>query len=85
VNEQEVIWQHLTLYKRTASGVWTSSFLAALRDARGASKRNPRTGAKHRNANHGSWLGTLTYLIFLDQVGKSFKPLGEKRLFGNPI
>src|SRR4029077_1830063 len=49
-----------------------STLLAALRDARRLTGRNPETGDLKTPANAGNWLGALGYFVVLDQIGKIF-------------
>lgn len=53
---------------------WTSTFSAAARDARRATGRDVITGIIERQDPAAGWLGTLGYLILLDQVGGCFAP-----------
>ena len=51
---------------------------AALRDTRGAALRHPPDGSPCDLANHSrSWLGTVGYLIIVDQLGSALKPASE--------
>lgn len=76
-SENEIIKDHLTLFKeRDDSVVEISSLVAALRDARNATGRDLDTGEdvdKRNNPQKNSWLGNLCYLIILDQLGKCYK------------
>lgn len=53
---------------------WTSTFSAAARDARRATGRDVITGTIERQDPAAGWLGTVGYLILLDQVGGCFAP-----------
>ncbi len=70
--EQEIIIKHLTLYE-PGPPVQISACMTALRDARGATQRDPTTGLRNQGGQHGSWLGAMGYLTLLDQLG-CFKP-----------
>jgi hypothetical protein len=80
MTEQEATLTHLTLHKQGEKEVVVSGFMAALRDARGATLRDPDTGQKRPNVNHGNWLGAIGYLIVLDHIGTCFKPKASSRL-----
>ena len=56
--------------------IFESSFAALLRDARGITGRDPNTGALPRLEayNSRSWLGALSYLCLLDQIGTTVRP-----------
>jgi hypothetical protein len=56
--------------------MYRSGFVAALRDAREDSGREPNTGAIIDEPRTGHWLGAVGYLILLDQIGKCFAPAG---------
>jgi hypothetical protein len=74
--ERYAIMTHLS-YKPPADGVHLlSSFAAALRDARMVTGRDVSTGEVGDPNRCGSWLGALGYMVLLDQIGKSFKPVG---------
>ncbi len=53
-----------------------SPYMAVLRDARKATNRNQTTGnlltSKKTLNRHGSWIGSLGYLILIDHVGSHF-------------
>jgi hypothetical protein len=51
---------------------WVSAFSAAIRDARQATSRNMDTGVVDVVAQSGNWLGTLGYLVLVDQIGECF-------------
>jgi hypothetical protein len=53
---------------------WTSTFSAAVWDARRATGRDVTTGSLDRENRTSGWLGTLGYLILLDQIGGCFAP-----------
>jgi hypothetical protein len=55
-----------------------SCFVAALRDAREFTGRDPETGIKFLGTNHGCWLGALGYMALLDQIGSCLKPKDKK-------
>lgn len=77
---KETIGLHLSP-PHVLEGKWRySAFIAALRDARLATGRNPNTGDKINTLLLGSWLGTMGYLALLDQIGKCFKPKGMATL-----
>ena len=52
----------------------TSTFWAALRDARRASGRDQQSGKAVDRAQLGSWLGGIGYLCLLDQIGSLVRP-----------
>lgn len=77
--EQQAILAHLTNLSQGQNITYFSGFVAALRDARKFTKRNPNDGQKLTDdscGDHGSWLGAIGYLSLLDQIGKCFKPTG---------
>lgn len=53
---------------------WFSTFSAVVRDARQATGRHLDTGEVEKADLAGNWLGTVAYLIFLDQIGDCFEP-----------
>jgi hypothetical protein len=53
---------------------YLSGFTAILRDAREDSGRCPDSGIVKKEERTGHWLGSVGYMILLDQVGKCFKP-----------
>lgn len=55
-------------------GSWVSSLSAAARDARAATGRDVSTGTVANSDMSGNWLGTLGYLVLLDQLGGCFEP-----------
>ena len=77
LSEYEIIHHHLTLFKdHDEKTVVFSSLIAALRDARQATGRDLDTGIcadRFNNNQKSNWLGTLCYLIILDQMGKCYK------------
>jgi len=76
MTDKEAVLMHLTLFVDTENPVRFTSFTAALRDARGITKRNPDNGKPDPSVNYGhvgSWLGALGYLILLDHIGICFK------------
>ncbi len=76
MTDEEAILKHLELYELGHRMRFTS-FTAALRDARGITKRNPDSGKPEPDAAHGhigSWLGALGYLVLLDHIGTCFRP-----------
>jgi hypothetical protein len=51
---------------------------AALRDARGASLRDPTSGKPVDEVNHSrNWLGAVGYMIIIDQLGSALRPDSE--------
>jgi len=52
----------------------SSSFVAALRDARQATGRDPDTGTVIEDMNTGNWLGAIGYLLLLDQISTAVQP-----------
>jgi len=85
MTEKDAILTHLTLYEPTGNPVRFTSYTAALRDARGITKRNPDNGRLDPQAKHGhigSFLGAIGYLILLDHIGMCFRPKGGARLSG---
>lgn len=49
-----------------------SPYVAALQHSRFATNRDEKTGEKKNNRKHGSWLGTVGYMIVLDHIGNKF-------------
>lgn len=56
--ERDELIKHLTLIDWGPDKVAFTGLVAALRDAREATKRNPDNGEKEPDVNHGNWLGT---------------------------
>ena len=84
--EQTTLLQHLSSEPMTLQGHTVfSGFTAALRDARGATGRDPATGAIVNPEHTYSWLGAVGYLVLLDQIGTCFKPADTKDVVGNTI
>jgi hypothetical protein len=54
-----------------------SAFELALRDARAATLRSQDDGRPLRPDHSTSWLGTVGYLVLLDQLGETLRPAGE--------
>jgi len=83
MTDKDALLMHLTLFVDTENPVRFTSFTAALRDARGITKRNPDNGEPNPNVKHGhvgSWLGALGYLVLLDHIGTCFKRKGGEEL-----
>lgn len=78
---------HLNLQPPAGSLQPCSGFVAALRDARLATGRDPSTGAKlpDRRDLLGPWLGAVGYMTLLDQIGSCFQPKGQAAVKGNTI
>jgi hypothetical protein len=77
MTSQELILRHLTLWEeKNGRPLRFTSFTGAIRDARRATNRDVKTGSKILGQSHTSWLGTIGYLILLDQIGKSLRPVG---------
>jgi hypothetical protein len=55
---------------------YTSSFLACLADARGATGRDVESGDVTDEPRTGHWLGAVGYMVLLDQIGTCFRPKG---------
>jgi hypothetical protein len=85
MTEEEAIQRHLTALSFSTSVNHFSGFVAALRDMRGATGRNPDTGEKISGQGHGNWLGATGYLMLLDQIGSCFKPRSSAGITGNTI
>lgn len=65
-----------------------SCMAAAIRDARQVVGRNSETGRLDRPEFGATWAGALTYLIFAEQIGSCFHPIGDdfhKRRRGHPL
>jgi hypothetical protein len=59
-------------WPRFGAGLQVISCLAALaRDARGATHRNPDDGRPMADGPTPSWLGTMGYLVLLEQIGEA--------------
>jgi hypothetical protein len=83
--EQHAIIWHLTHFKVNYGSISFSGYVAALRDARQFTGRDPATGAKivqHPFSHTGNWLGNIGYLLLLDQIGTCFKPRGVAPIAG---
>ena len=84
LSEDEIVHHHLTLLKdHDAKTVVFSSLVAALRDARQTTGRDLETGKnpdRFNNSQKSNWLGTLCYLIILDQLGKCYKAKSDPDL-----
>lgn len=78
MNDQYAIRSHFA--SRITERDYVQSFsglLAILRDARGATGRDPDSGAKLLGAEHVSWLGNLGYMVLTDQIGTCFDRIGQ--------
>ena len=73
-------------WPRFGAGLQVISSLAALaRDARGATFRNPDSGVPAEGGPSPSWLGTMGYLILLEQIGEAVhRPGGPEAQDGIP-
>ena len=71
---------HVLIYPRQVGEgrIGTTSFFAALGDARSATGRDDN-GAIEDEPRSGSWLGAIGYMALLDQIGKSIKPANMPR------
>jgi len=49
-----------------------SPLVAVLQEARKMTGRDEKTGKKVKNVSHGSWLGSVGYMITIDQIGDKF-------------
>jgi len=84
MTEKEAIKRHLSNNKEEENRICFSGFMAALRDARETTGRDPETGYYTGNEpKSGSWLGTIGYMALLDQIGKCFKPKDADNVAGN--
>jgi hypothetical protein len=85
IDERSMILAYLQPWSGDPADV-ISCFGAALRDARGASLRNVATGWADEDTwdDHShSWLGAVGYMVLLDQLGSSIRPL-RARNAGRP-
>lgn len=71
-------WIDLYLAPWVEGSGLTSCFAAVLRDARGAARRDVGSGLPAFPDHSTSWLGTVGYMILLDQLGSVLKPKGTK-------
>jgi hypothetical protein len=86
VSDDDAIAIHLTLLSSTNVGTFFSGFMGGIRDARKFTKRNQDTGVKDFNdtcGDLGSWLGSIGYMVVLNQIGNCFKPKSEPALGTN--
>ena len=60
-------------------------FMLALRDARGATGRDPSSGSILYPNKTGCWLGAIGYCTLLDQIGSCFKDKKKSIIQGNTI
>jgi hypothetical protein len=63
---------------------YVSTFNAAVREARSLSARDPDTGMPDGGSTSTLWAAAIVYLILLEQVGKSLRPLGGRRATWKP-
>lgn len=89
MNKKDVCNIHLLLdYKKGTDGLmYFSSLCGALKDARKMTGRNINTGEKDSSntfGHLGSWLGTMGYIIILDQIGKCYKPKDKDKIESQP-
>jgi hypothetical protein len=73
--QQEAIDVYLATYR--ADALQHSTLELALRDARGAALRDPADGTPQHPDHSTSWLGTIGYLVLLDQLGETLRPSAE--------
>jgi hypothetical protein len=60
---------------------WVSTFSAALREARTLTARDLATGRRLPDEQTSTlWAGTVVYLILLEQIGNSLRPLYKREL-----
>ncbi|TWI83692.1 hypothetical protein IQ13_1805 [Lacibacter cauensis] len=84
LSNEEIISFHLNLIEPYDDDtIVFSSLVAALRDARQATGRNIETGEnpdKNNNTLSSNWLGSICYLVILDQLGKCYKAKKDPNL-----
>lgn len=86
LNVSQAIARHLHPPPPPVNGIqYQSSFYALLREARWAADRNVDTGVLDAKSDSSRWLGAAAYLMLLDQIGKSFKPVGPEVGAGNDV
>lgn len=89
LTEEEILSIHFGLTEIPSEGnIFTSGFIAALRDTRYMSGRDLDTGkiiSERKTGSPGSWLGAIGYMILLDQIGSCFKPKTSNEIKGNSI
>jgi hypothetical protein len=78
INDQEAIRRHITPQPLTVGRRDYSTFTGALTDARHATGRDLLTGQTVRAASPGYWLGSIGYMVLLEQIGKCFRPAGAR-------
>ena len=69
---------HVAPYPSEATG-YTSTFLAALTDARALTGRDPVSGDRTGTDPVALWAGSVVYLVLLEQIGKSLRPQGARK------
>ncbi len=62
-----------------------SGFAACLKDTRISTGRDPQSGLVVDPQKTGSWLGSIGYMVLLDQIGSCFKPKNVPMVLGNSI
>ena len=62
-----------------------SGFAACLKDTRVSTGRDPQSGNVIDPQKTGSWLGSIGYMVLLDQIGSCFKPKNVQLARGNSI
>ncbi len=87
MTDNEAIKFHLTNFYNESSGLtFFSGFCGALKDARKMTGRNIETGSKDNTntfGHLGSWLGTIGYLLLLDQIGGCFRKVNGPTIEAN--
>lgn len=62
-----------------------SGFAACLKDIRVSTGRDPQSGIVIDPQRTDSWLGSIGYMVLLDQIGSCFKPKNVQLAQGNSI
>jgi hypothetical protein len=78
-----VLVDHVAGYPPTGTG-WVSTFNAALREARTLTARELDTGKLTGEQTTTLWAGTVIYLVLLEQIGMSLRPLRKRQLKSKP-
>ncbi len=74
VDTQEKVLSYLDASTKDATSgrIIKSPYAAVLQEARGMTGRDIYSGEKIPNVSHGSWLGTVGYIIAIDHIGDKF-------------
>jgi len=85
MTDQEAIRRHLTYDQTQGRRRLYSTFTGALRDARMATGRDLDTGDSVRQFDGGYWLGSIGYMVLVEQIGVCFRPRGVRAKSSRPF